>query len=81
MGSIICSAEVVQAASVMHLVQVSMSQNNALMVPWQTKHTEEDYDLLGEDWWTCGIRANCGSRTSAVWSRAGSVKRRTFLDL
>ncbi len=32
--------------------------NMAVMVPWLTKRIEENRDLLGEDWWPYGIKAN-----------------------
>ena len=32
--------------------------NMAVMIPWLTKRIGEDRDLLGDDWWPYGIRAN-----------------------
>ena len=32
--------------------------NMAVMIPWLTKRIGEDRDLLGDDWWPYGIKAN-----------------------
>ena len=32
--------------------------NMTVMIPWLTKRIGEDRDLLGDDWWPYGIKAN-----------------------
>jgi 4,5-dihydroxyphthalate decarboxylase len=40
------------------LVKGMTFNNMTVMIPWLTKRIEQDRDLLGEDWWPYGIKAN-----------------------
>lgn len=45
-------------AAAEQLVKGMTFNNMALMVPWQTKRIEEDRNVLGDDWWPYGMKAN-----------------------
>ncbi len=45
-------------AAAEQLVRGMTFNNMAVMVPWLTKRIEEDRDVLGNDWWPYGIKAN-----------------------
>ncbi len=45
-------------AAAEQLVKEMTFNNMAVMLPWLTKRIEEDRDVLGEDWWPYGMKAN-----------------------
>jgi hypothetical protein len=45
-------------AAVEQIVKGMTFNNMGVMIPWLTKRIEESRDVLGEDWWPYGIRAN-----------------------
>ena len=47
-----------KAAAAEGLVNGMTFNNMAFMIPWVTKRIGENRDVLGEDWWPYGMRAN-----------------------
>ncbi len=45
-------------AAIEQFIRGMTFNNMAMMVPWLTKRIEENRDVLGEDWWPYGMKAN-----------------------